>query len=182
MNILKPGDPAPEAKVYRCSGCGSLSALLDGEAAAECHKCILNKKKQVWHETNHAILIQSKNVAEEMKKLSTFSDKIADLITTFCGSMWFVYLHIAWFIMWILYNTLSPNAFDPFPFGLLTMIVSLEAIMLATFIMISQNRQSMVADVRSELDFQVNVKSERMIAELKAMVSELHNELSRKKK
>ena len=62
------------------------------------------------------------------------------------------------------------------------MIVSLEAIVLATFIMISQNRQSKVADMRAELDFQVNVKAERMIAELKAMVSELHNELEKKRK
>jgi uncharacterized membrane protein len=62
-------------------------------------------------------------------------DRIADQITKFAGSMWFVYLHIVWFASWILFGV------EGYPFGLLTMIVSLEAIFLSTFVMISQNRQ-----------------------------------------
>jgi uncharacterized membrane protein len=62
-------------------------------------------------------------------------NRIADTITTFAGSMWFVYLHIAWFTAWIALGA------ERYPYGLLTMIVSLEAIFLSTFVMISQNRQ-----------------------------------------
>jgi uncharacterized membrane protein len=90
-------------------------------------------------------------------------NRLTDGITNFAGSMSFVYLHTAWFGVWILIN-LGPLgaavAFDRFPFGLLTMIVSLEAIFLSTFVMISQNRQAARADIRSELDFENNVRGE----------------------
>ncbi len=72
-------------------------------------------------------------VAEE--RAQSTQNRIADAITTFAGSMWFVYLHIAWFSIWIILGV------ERYPFGLLTMIVSLEAIFLSTFVMISQNRQ-----------------------------------------
>jgi uncharacterized membrane protein len=62
-------------------------------------------------------------------------DRIADAITRFAGSMWFVYLHVAWFSLWIGLGV------ERYPYGLLTMIVSLEAIFLSTFVMITQNRQ-----------------------------------------
>ncbi len=61
-------------------------------------------------------------------------NRIADAITTFAGSMWFVYIHIAWFAAWIVVGV------EHYPYGLLTMVVSLEAIFLSTFVMISQNR------------------------------------------
>ena len=90
-------------------------------------------------------------------------DRAADAITSFAGSMRFVYLHTAWFAVWIVLNVGLFGAalvFDEFPFGLLTMIVSLEAIFLSTFVMISQNRQAARADIRSDLDFANNVRSE----------------------
>jgi uncharacterized membrane protein len=86
-------------------------------------------------------------------------DRAADQITAFSGSLQFVYIHIAWFTAWIIINV-TPWAFDPFPFGLLTLIVSLEAIFLSTFVMISQNRESARSDTRSEIDFETNVLSE----------------------
>ena len=73
------------------------------------------------------------NHAEERAK--SLQNRIADAITAFAGSMWFVYLHIVWFTVWIVFRV------ERYPFGLLTMIVSLEAIFLSTFVMISQNRQ-----------------------------------------
>jgi uncharacterized membrane protein len=76
-------------------------------------------------------------------------NRIADAITAFAGSMPFVYIHIAWFSLWIAANGGAFGrafVFDPFPYGLLTMIVSLEAIFLSTFVMISQNR----ADAKRE--------------------------------
>lgn len=95
--------------------------------------------------------------------LKDAQDRAADRITSFAGSMSFVYLHSAWFGLWVLVNVGAVGAaliFDKFPFGLLTMIVSLEAIFLSTFVMISQNRQSARADVRSQLDFEANLRSE----------------------
>jgi len=78
--------------------------------------------------------------------------------------MMFVYIHSIWFGPWILANIGLFGAtlvFDQFPFGLLTLIVSLEAIFLSTFVMISQNKQARAAEVRSELDYRVNVKAEK---------------------
>ena len=86
-------------------------------------------------------------------------DRAADKITTFAGSMLFVYLHVVWFAVWILLNVTGLK-FDPFPFGLLTLIVSLEAIFLSTFVMLSQNREAARSDIRSEIDFETNVLSE----------------------
>ena len=90
-------------------------------------------------------------------------DRAADRITDFAGSLNFVYIHSAWFGVWILLNVgLIGGAltFDKFPFGLLTMIVILEAIFLSTFVMVSQNRQASRADIRSELDFETNLRAE----------------------
>jgi uncharacterized membrane protein len=87
-------------------------------------------------------------------------DRAADAITRFSGSMRFVYLHVVWFGVWIVLNVVMPNAFDAFPFGLLTLIVSLEAIFLSTFVMISQNRDAQRADIRAQLDFETNVLGE----------------------
>ncbi|MCA1823475.1 MAG: DUF1003 domain-containing protein [Mycobacteriales bacterium] len=95
--------------------------------------------------------------------LQRAQDRIADGITSFAGSMRFVYLHTAWFAVWVLINVGAIGAslvFDKFPFGLLTMIVSLEAIFLSTFVMISQNRQAARADVRAQLDFETNLRAE----------------------
>jgi uncharacterized membrane protein len=104
-------------------------------------------------------------------------DRAADKITTFAGSMLFVYLHIVWFTGWIIVNVTGPR-FDPFPFGLLTLIVSLEAIFLSTFVMLSQNREAARSDIRSEIDFETNVLSEawlEAVAEkLRIDVTEVH--------
>ena len=89
-------------------------------------------------------------------------DRTADRITVFAGSMRFVYIHAIWFAAWVLVNIGLAGAgweFDTFPFGLLTMIVSLEAIFLATFVMISQNRQAQRSDLRAQIDFETNLRA-----------------------
>ncbi len=98
-----------------------------------------------------------------LRALHRVGNQTADRITTFAGSMRFVYIHIAWFGIWIALNVGLAGLgweFDGYPFGLLTMVVSLEAIFLATFVMISQNRQSARADLRAELDFENNLRAE----------------------
>ncbi len=89
-------------------------------------------------------------------------DRVSDRITGFAGSLNFVYLHTVWFIIWIALNVGLVGAslqFDKYPFGLLTMIVSLEAIFLSTFVMVSQNRQAARANIRSQVDFESNLQS-----------------------
>jgi uncharacterized membrane protein len=80
-------------------------------------------------------------VRHNEERLQSLQSRIADAITSFAGSMTFVYVHIAWFALWIVIGV------ERYPFGLLTMVVSLEAIFLSTFVMISQNR----ADVRRQV-------------------------------
>ena len=105
----------------------------------------------------------TRNENEVLDRLRTGQDEVTDKITSFAGSMHFVYIHAAWFGLWIAINAGLFGAalvFDKFPYGLLTMIVSLEAIFLSTFVMISQNRQAARADLRAELDFETNLRSE----------------------
>jgi len=108
----------------------------------------------------------------------TRADRVADKITRFCGSMPFVWVHVVWFGGWIGANTLLPmKPLDPFPFNFLTLIVSLEAIFLSTFIMISENRQGRINERRSHLDLQINLLSEqentKMLQLLKGIAEKL---------
>jgi uncharacterized membrane protein len=98
-----------------------------------------------------------------LRSLLDAQDLVAEKITNFAGSLTFVYIHAAWFGAWIALNVGLAGIdreFDKFPFGLLTMIVSLEAIFLSTFVMVSQNRQAARENVRADLDFETNVRSE----------------------
>ena len=110
--------------------------------------------------------------AEE--RANNLQNRIADKITTFAGSMAFVYLHIVWFVIWIVFGTLV--GFDSYPFGLLTMIVSLEAIFLSTFVMISQNRadakRQVIADHQWQL-VQEEDKQNCQLIELSQQILEL---------
>jgi uncharacterized membrane protein len=106
---------------------------------------------------------KSRNERNLVAAVAKAQDRAADRVTAFAGSLRFVYLHSIWFGIWVVVNAglLGTSVeFDKFPFGLLTMIVSLEAIFLSTFVMVSQNRQSARADIRSELDFETNLRSE----------------------
>jgi uncharacterized membrane protein len=106
-------------------------------------------------------------------------DRLADAITSFSGSMLFVYLHIGWFGAWLLVNTgrVGLPPFDPFPYGLLTMVVSLEAIFLSTFVLISQNRFSDEADRRAELDLQIGLLAEHELTRVLQMLDAIQDKL-----
>ena len=88
------------------------------------------------------------------------SARIGDAIATQAGRMWFILLHLAWFAVWIALNLGHQGRFDPFPFALLTMVVSLESIFLSLFILMSQNRSGLQADQRNHLDLQINLLAE----------------------
>ncbi len=111
-------------------------------------------------------------VRRQLERKKSMQDRVADGITAFSGSMLFCYLHLLWFGVWVVWNTgligLAP--FDPYPFGFLTMIVSLEAIFLSTFVLISQNRMSQMADQRADLDLHVNLLAEYEVTKLLKIV------------
>jgi uncharacterized membrane protein len=122
----------------------------------------------------------SRNVNEEMEDHSNILQRIADWLAWFSGSMPFLISHTFWFAIWISLNTLilgAARAFDPFPFGLLTMIVSLEAIFLACFVLISQNRQAQKDKVRSDIEYEVNIKAELEVAHLHEKTDRLYENM-----
>lgn len=99
---------------------------------------------------------------EAQQKLDrTVGAKISEGIAIFCGSMTFVWVHVAWFGAWILLNSVFGFQFDPFPYTFLTLVVSLEAIFLSTFILISQNHETLVTERRNHLDLQINMLAEQ---------------------
>lgn len=95
-------------------------------------------------------------------KERSLQDRLADAITSFSGRMLFVYVHIVWFGGWFLFNSglFGLPSFDPYPYELLTMVVSLEAIFLATFVLISQNRLNAEAVRSADLNMQVVLLTE----------------------
>lgn len=115
---------------------------------------------------NIRTLIEAREQAERRKGRQ---ERIADAITSFTGSMPFVYLHATLFGGWIVINLgVVPGIrpFDPFPFVMLAMIASVEAIFLSTFVLISQNRMAALADRRADLDVQINLLAEHEITRL----------------
>ncbi len=120
--------------------------------------------------------VVSRNVNAELPISNTFGERLSDILTRIAGDIRFVYLNLFWFGAWIFVNTriipgLKP--FDPFPFGLLTMIVSLEAIFLSLFVLISQNRQTAREKVRNDIEYSVNIKAELEIRELRQQIDDL---------
>ena len=119
----------------------------------------------------------SRNVNVEAEDKRTTVQKAADWIADFSGSIPFLLLHVAFFAAWILLNVPRiPGApmFDPFPYGLLTMVVSLEAIILSVFVLLSQNRQVAKERIRSDIEYEVNIKAEMEVAHLHEKVDLLN--------
>ncbi len=106
---------------------------------------------------------------KKLNEKRTPVDRVADEINETFGSITFFFWNLIFFVVWIALNiNIIPGAipFDPYPFGLLTMIVSLEAIFLSVFVLVSQNRQAKIADLREEIDLQINMIAEKEITKL----------------
>jgi uncharacterized membrane protein len=114
----------------------------------------LERVSHIATEPNPAVLEHAQKRAESVQ------NRIADQITAFAGSMWFVYIHIIWFSSWIGFGV------EKYPYGLLTMIVSLEAIFLSTFVMISQNRADAKRQVIANQQWQTVKEEDRQNEEL----------------
>ena len=131
-----------------------------------------------YHQHLHNKLATKKDLYHSLKskedaKRSSW-DKFADWLTDISGTILFLFVNCLIFAIWIIVNVnvipgLEP--FDPFPFGFLTMAVSLEAIILSIVVLISQNRASKIADLRQEVDLQINVKTEAEITKLLELVT-----------
>ena len=108
---------------------------------------------------------------EEALTRRAFADKMSDAIAAFVGSIPFVVIHLVWFAVWTLINTgvLPSLKFDPYPYALLCMIVSLEGVLLSTFVLIKQNRMSQRSDQRAHLDLQINLLAEKEITKVLQM-------------
>jgi len=124
----------------------------------------------------------ARNVNAEMEERLPTLQRIADWIAWFSGSMLFLIVNGVWFAIWIAWNTLLPEdrQFDPFPFGLLTMIVSLEAIFLSCFVLISQNRQAAKDKIRNDIEYDINVKAELEVTHLHEKIDHIHEQMSTK--
>ena len=108
-----------------------------------------------------------KNVNEVMEERTTRWQKIADVIAAVSASQAFVIFHIILFAGWMVVNkVIGEKAFDPFPYNLLTMVVSLEAIFLSIFVLVSQNRAGEKDRIRADLDYQVNLKAHLEVMQL----------------
>lgn len=139
--------------------------------------------------------LKNANDVFEASQLSLWQ-RASDVIARVAAGPWFTVFHLVWFGVWILLNTIGPLAvvgsvmvddaqrgklpawiFDPFPFGLLTMVVSLEAIFLSIFVMVSQNRQSEKDRLRTDLDYQVNVKAQTEIMSISRKLDDIESAL-----
>jgi uncharacterized membrane protein len=124
---------------------------------------------------NHAFgAIKAQHAAER-----TFVEGLADGLNDIASSTPFLLLHLAWFAVWIPWNLglLGLRPFDPFPFGLLTMVVSLEAIFLSIFVLMSQKRESAIAELREELMLQVNLRMEEEVTKTLQLVAGLYTRM-----
>jgi uncharacterized membrane protein len=124
----------------------------------------------------------ARNVNVETEDRRTATERAVDWISDFSGSLSFLFLHCVLFAVWIALNVGALGhsrwgGFDPFPFGLLTMAVSLEAIILSVLVLLSQNRQASRDRVRNEVEYKVNLKAELEVAQLHVKLDELRDEV-----
>jgi uncharacterized membrane protein len=115
----------------------------------------------------------------EVEQGRNLRERIADILTYFSGNLSFVYFHVLWFGLWFLINSgyLGIKPFDPYPYGLLGLVVALEAIFLSTFLLISQNRMAEHAERRSDLDLQINLLAEHELTRVLQMLDAIHDKL-----
>lgn len=131
------------------------------------------------HPTQQNVQIVAR-LEQEALRQRTLAERLSDVLTRAVGSLTFVILHLLWFAGWVLVNGglipgLSP--FDPFPFGVLTLMVSTEGVLLAIIILISQNRMVRQGERRAHLDLQINLLSEQEMTLMLHMLQRLNQHL-----
>jgi uncharacterized membrane protein len=106
----------------------------------------------------------------------TVLDRLTDLVSAAASSTGFIVVHLVWFAVWVGLNVFFAERFDPYPFSLLTLVVSLEAILLTGFVLISQDRMTKLADKRAHLDLQVNLLAEQELTAILRVVCRIADE------
>jgi uncharacterized membrane protein len=147
---------------------------------------LLQKEIADHHEDNPALsnVIQRNirkiiRIRQKASHEQGVQDRIANGMTYFCGSMTFFYVHITWFLFWFVLNTghLGIEPFDPYPYGFLTMVVSLEAIFLATFVLISQNLLSREAERLADLSLHTGLLTEHELTRVLQMLRSIQDKI-----
>ncbi len=118
----------------------------------------------------------ARNVQDEIDDQRTLLEKVTDWIAEFSGSMVFLVLNSVWFGIWIWLNVSGIAHFDPYPFGFLTMVVSLEAIILSILVLLAQNRQAAKDHIRDDIEYEINVKAELEVAHLHEKLDQLRED------
>ncbi len=147
------------------------------EAALDLLGALARRQRATVEQLRHTA---SRNVNAEMQDKRTIVQKSADWIAEFSGSIPFLLIHVVVFGAWLLVNWINVPGipqFDPYPFGFLTLAVSLEAIFLSVFVLLSQNRQAAKDHVRSDVEYDVNLKAELEIAHLHEKLDRLTAEV-----
>lgn len=115
---------------------------------------------------------------QKVERKKSRSERLADWFVRAAGSMWFAYLHAIWFTLWVGDSLVRGHeAFDPFPFSLLTTIVSLEAIFLTLFVLVSQNQQAVHDEQRMNLHLQIDLLAEHEITRVLCVVDRIAEKL-----
>ena len=112
----------------------------------------------------------------------TVIERLADRLTSAASSPLFLVAHVVWFAVWIVWNSggVGLRPFDPYPFGFLTMVVSLEAIFLSIFVLMSQGREAAIAELREEVTLQVNLRMEAEVTKTLQLIAGLYTRLGHK--
>jgi uncharacterized membrane protein len=163
VSIPQNGAPQKNAGIVVCPAC---SGENPGDAVfcgnPDCHKA----------------LGEFEYVLEALMAEKNWIERLADRVTGFVGNPHFITLHMIWFILWIVLNSgqFGPvNRFDEYPYSLLGIILSIEAILITGFLLISQNSQTAYSEKRAELDYEVTVRTYRKLMELERRLDGLSN-------
>ena len=147
-----------------CGGKNEADAVFCGNAA--CHKA----------------LGEVRYVREELAAAAVWHERLAERITEVIGNPQFLIVHLVWFLAWVAINTglvAVVGTFDAYPFGLLGIILAVEAIFITGFLLITGNRQSTHANKCAELDYEVNVRTYRRVKEMESTLAHVVDRLAR---
>ena len=168
---VNPGSPESNSSSDALDGNGTFDALDTGGGPAE-DRFERRRRRIVANKAFGALKAKH---ASERTAITAFADRLNDV----AASTVFLVFHGVWFVLWITWNVglLGLEPFDPFPFGLLTMVVSLEAIFLSIFVLMAQKRESAIAELREELSLQVNLRIEEEVTKTLQLVAGLYTRL-----
>jgi uncharacterized membrane protein len=170
-------DPSPDRRESASTGIEPPPRVEGvGVSGGAAHPHLSLPERRNRHDGTHRAI---RAIKAEHAETRTSIERLADALTRAAGSTPFLLAHVAWFAAWMVWNTgeFGLRAFDPFPFGLLTMIVSLEAIFLSIFVLMSQARESAIAELREELTLQVNLRMEEEVTKTLQLVAGLYTRI-----